>query len=76
MANSRITMRREAARGEQLHGKQTLSSKGVCYKLNVAETAGAIPAAAAMGYTHFRTKRSRWRPIAEFKSQGWGGASA
>ena len=56
-----------------MHGKQTLSSRGVRYKLSVAATAGAVPAAAAVGYTHFRTKRGRWRPIAEFKSQGWGG---
>ena len=73
MVSSKITVRREAAPGEQLHGKQTLSSRGVRYKLSVAATAGAVPAAAAVGYTHFRTKRGRWRPIAEFKSQGWGG---
>ena len=51
MVSSKITVRREAASGEQLHGKQTLSSWGVRYKLGVAATAGAIPAAAAVGYT-------------------------
>ena len=73
MGSSRVAVLRKAAPGESLLGRQTLVAGGVRFKQSTARSPSAIPTAAAAGYTHFKTKEGRWRPIATFKMASWGG---
>ena len=73
MGSSRVAVRRKAAPGESLTGRQTLVAGGKRYKQSTARSPSALPTAAAAGYTHFKTKEGRWRPIATLKMASWGG---